>query len=214
MRARRVTSLLAAVVLTTAVVGTALAVRSPSEETPAAPEPTTPGAGYERMDLSALPIARDEFCDRVPETAVEDVLGGPASSTDHYDSGERATLAPGVRDIAQEYNCGYVATDGTRARIWVFAEPVQTFEAKMWVRQARAAEGCQPAKGPAFGTPTATTACTTDNPASRGVTLRGLFGDAWLSCQVTVPGRPAAAAVVARADDFCVEVVTTLGAPS
>lgn len=209
---RPVLLVLAAVVVTTALVGITLAVRNPPDSLPAAAEPKPAPGSYDQVDLSALPIEREDFCDRVPETAVEEALSGPAVSTERYGSGDRATLAPGVTDIAHEYSCGYVGTDGTQARVWVFASPARTGEAKVWVRRARAAQGCEPAAGPAFGTPSAATTCTTDDPASRVVTLRGLFGDAWLSCQVSVPGTPPARVVARRADSFCVEVVTTLGA--
>jgi hypothetical protein len=45
------------------------------------------------------------------------------------------------------------------------------------------------------------------------VTRRGLFGDAWLSCQLSAPGPGTTDAVtVRRAQEWCVRLATTLGA--
>jgi len=44
------------------------------------------------------------------------------------------------------------------------------------------------------------------------VTLRGLFGDAWMSCELAVPGRAPASETQRRGEQWCLRVATTLGA--
>jgi hypothetical protein len=165
------------------------------------------------LDLSGLPIERTEFCSRLDQGDVEDALGGPATGTAHYSSGDRATLAPGVVDVSHEYNCTYDGADGTQARVWVFAEPVTASVGSGIVREARTESGCRPLrKAPRFGTPTIGTICRTTRPAARAVTLSGLFGDAWLSCRLSRPGTGDVVGTVQRAEQWCVRVATTLGA--
>jgi hypothetical protein len=165
------------------------------------------------LDLSQLPIERSDFCNRLDEGDVEDALGGPATDTAHYGSGDRVTLAPGVVDVSHEYNCTYDAGDGTQARVWVFAEPVTASVGNGIVRDARAESGCRPLrKAPTFGTPAIGTICRTTKPEARAVTLRGLFGDAWLSCRLSTPGSADVLGTVQRAEQWCVRVATTLGA--
>jgi hypothetical protein len=60
------------------------------------------------------------------------------------------------------------------------------------------------------------TSCRVETPPGRAVTLRGLFGDAWLSCEVSTPsaasvGDPRREAE-RRAQRWCVSVATSVGA--
>jgi len=184
----------------------AAAGRTPS----ASPASTTPMAS---LDLSGLPIERADFCGRLDQGDVEDALGGPVTDTAHYGSGDRVALAPGVVDVSHEYDCTYAAADGTQARAWVFAEPVTTSVGRGIVREAKAEQGCRPLeKAPTFGTPSVGTLCRVAQPTARAVTLRGLFGDAWLSCRLSTPGATDALGTVQRAEQWCVRVATTLGA--
>jgi hypothetical protein len=165
------------------------------------------------LDLSQLPIERADFCGRLDQGDVEDALGGPVTGTAHYGSGDRVTLAPGVVDVSHEFNCTYDAGDGGQARAWVFAEPVTPGVGRRIVRDARAERGCRPlGKAPAYGTPSLGTLCRVTRPEGRAVTLRGLFGDAWLSCRLSIPGTGDALGAVQRAEQWCVRVATTLGA--
>jgi hypothetical protein len=54
------------------------------------------------------------------------------------------------------------------------------------------------------------TLCHESSPKRNVVTLRGLFGSAWLSCQLT--SADPASQVEQRATQWCVTVATTLGA--
>lgn len=213
---RRVTAVAVALLVTAAAVYVGLRDGAPQGDGQAArPSPSssptrTPMAS---LDLSGLPIERTEFCDRLDEGDVEDALGGPATDTAHYGSGDRVALAPGVVDVSHEYNCTYDAGDGTQARVWVFAEPVTASVGSGIVRDARAESGCRPLrKAPTFGTPAIGTICRTTKPEARAVTLRGLFGDAWLSCRLSTPGSADVLGTVRRAEQWCVRVATTLGA--
>jgi hypothetical protein len=187
--------------------GSSGAARPTPSAFPTAPTPMA------SLDLSGLPIERADFCGRLDQGDVEDALGGPVSDTAHYGSGARVALAPGVVDVSHEYDCTYDAADGTQARVWVFAEPVTATVGRGIVREARAEQGCRPLeKAPTFGTPSLGTLCRVAEPEARAVTLRGLFGDAWLSCRLSTPGADDALGTVQRAEQWCVRVATTLGA--
>jgi len=200
---------LAAVVLVAAVVAVVVVTRDGSGGGTRAPA-ASPGPETD-VDLSALPIARAAFCDRLDAGDVADALDGPVAATRDYGSGERVLLEPGLRDVSHEFGCSYAAANGARARVWVFAEPVARRVATAIARAARGGQGCRSlGASPTFGRPSAHTVC----PASRtgrAVTLRGLFGDAWLTCQVSAPASVPRAALVRRSDRWCVRVATTLG---
>ena len=165
------------------------------------------------LDLSGLPIERAAFCDRLDQADVEDALGGPVAATAHYGNGDRAVLAPGVTDVAHEYNCTFRGASGAEARAWVFAEPVTVSVGRSIVRAAASEAGCRPLRrDPTFGTPSVGTLCAQQKPVARAVTLRGLFGDAWLSCRLSRPGDTDTLGTVQAAEQWCVRVATTLGA--
>ena len=139
---------------------------------------------------------------------------GRSSVAERYGPGDRVNLGRGLRDVSHEFGCTYRAGNGAEARVWLFAQPVNQAVASRIAREARAEKGCRPAgDGPAFGSPTATTTCATAHPRGRSVTLRGLFGDAWLSCQLTLPavGSGGAPDVEPRAKRWCMAVATAVG---
>jgi hypothetical protein len=177
---------------------------------PSTSPPTTP---LSQLDLSDLPIDRQPFCERLDQGDVEAALGGPVSSTYHYGNGDRKRIAPGVTDVSHEYNCTFTAADGTEARVWVFAEPVTRRVAASIARDSDREGGCtKVASAPTYGTPTSTTLCRQRAPDRTAVTLRGLFGDAWMSCELAVPGRAPAGETQRRGEQWCLRVATTLGA--
>ena len=212
---RRVVAVVLAVAVTAGVVYVGIRLGRPDRGTPsAAPtasasDSSTPLAS---MDLSALPIERGPFCDVLDEGDVESALGGPVSDTGHYQSGDRAVLSTGVTDVSHEFNCTFEASTGARGRVWVFAEPVRPPVARALARDSRSEKGCDPVEqAPAYGTPSVATLCEDTKPPESAVTLQGLFGDAWLSCQLSTPG-VSTEETVRRAEQWCVEVATTLGA--
>jgi hypothetical protein len=211
----RVALVLVALLATTATVAVGLTSsdsrHASLKQAPPSPAPhsSTP---MRKVNLSALPIARRPFCTLLPRGDVEDALAGKVTKATQYGNGTKTKIAPGLADVSHEYNCTFDGANGSQARVWVFAQPVQTGTAKFLARQALKAPGCQKAKAPKFGTPTASTLCRANSPKATVVTLRGLFGEAWLSCQLTAPGTEAPTAAERRADDWCVKVATALGA--
>jgi len=214
-RLRRVGILVLALAVTAAVVyvGTRGRDQEPSAGPPRNPSsPSVSPSPTPQIDLSDLPIDRQPFCERVDPGDVQDAIGGPVTSTYNYGNGDRRRIAPGLTDVSHEYNCTFAAADGTEARVWVFAEPVTRAVGASIARQSLAEKGCRKlASAPTFGTPTAATVCQEIKPTRTAVTLRGLFGDAWLSCELATPGSTVTE-TVQRNEQFCVRVATTLGA--
>lgn len=182
--------------------------RSPATGPDASPS-ASPRA-LESLDLSDVPVARQPFCDALHTDDVRAALGGPVRGTAHYVPGQQASLAPGLRDVAHEYDCTFRGA-GAEVRAWVFAAPVRRPLAASMTRDARDRPGCRlVARAPTFGRPGVTTDCPAAGGAGRTVASRGLFGDAWLTCQLT--SRDAEPDVVRRAERWCVSVATTAGA--
>jgi hypothetical protein len=154
-----------------------------------------------------LTVARSDFCSRVAPAAVEDAVGGESESADTWANGDRARLADGVTDVAHEYGCRWSAADGTTAQGWVFAPPVTPRQAERLRRAAAKADGCRAVPdAPRFGSRSVAVRCDDGTTA-----FHGLFGDAWLSCSVTVRG-PAAGDAVERTGRWCVSVAQAAAA--
>jgi hypothetical protein len=205
-------------VLALGVTAVALVV-GPSAQAPDSPEAAgspspspSPNATRSRapLDLSKLPVARTLTCDAVDDAALATALGGTPTDDRSYVSGDRVEIAPGVTDTSHEDLCGFESANA-EARVWVFAASVGTPQARRLVRDARDTPRCSfPADATGFGTPSLTSVCTRDDEVV--TTLRGLFGDTWLSCELAVSGPAGPDAVHTRANRWCVHVATTLGA--
>jgi hypothetical protein len=179
-----------------------------SPQGPASDAPTVDPTPID-VDLSNLPVPRrlDE-CAVLDGDPVREALGAPVSLRQAYASGDRVEVSPGVTDVVAEDGCVF-RSPRADARVWVFSAPVGTAYARTLVRQARRTPGCTPrADETGFGDPTLTDVCRDD--AATTATLRGLFGDAWLSCQLSVEDGPAGE-VLDRAQRWCVEAAVTLG---
>jgi hypothetical protein len=212
-RARRLLVLGAAIAVTGGVVALGLADDPPRTDGPR-PAPTDAVTPLQDLDLSGLPIARAPFCDRIDDRSVTAALGGPATAVQEYGNGQRARITTGLRDVAHEYGCSYRSAGGADVRAWVFAAPVRPQTARRLIGPLVRGPGCrQPAGSPVFGRPGVTVLCTSHKPAATTVSLRGLFTDTWLSCELTVPDAGAAVpATTRRGVRWCVHVATTLGA--
>ena len=172
-------------------------------------DPSAPSTPLESYDTAGLVVPRASFCAGMAEEAVADALGAAPSASSSYENGEPARVGE-VRDVAHEYGCAYRAEDGTTARAWVFAPPVTRARARDLLALAGAERGCRPDRdAPAFGSPSTALECRGEGGTT--VSWRGLFGDAWLSCSLTVEG-PADESVVQRADRWCVAVATAASA--
>lgn len=203
------------IVLLVAVAVAVVLGRSPTGEQAADPRrdaspasPVTTAPAQAELDVSNLPIPRATFCPRVDDSEVPRALAAPVDEASSYANGDTVEIAPGVRDVAHEYGCTF-AGSGAEARAWVFAAPVPVAKARRIVADARAEDGCQVVRtGTTYGTPGLTRLCTGDGEVE--ATMRGLFDDTWLTCQLTDQENPDD--VLSRAGRWCVHVATTLGA--
>lgn len=198
--------LVAGVATVVAVGGGILALGRADEPAPArTPFTTTPLSGY---DTTGVVATRGPFCDRVDERQVSAALGGEATDSSAWQNGDTIDLGNGVQDVAHEFGCRWTAADGTVAQAWVFAPPVGADQAQRLARSAAKGPGCEKGSGPPFGSPTLALICTKDGVAR--ASYRGLFGDAWLVCEVT---RPAGATwdMTDRAGRWCVGVLQAVG---
>ena len=166
-----------------------------------APFTTTPLSAY---DTTTAVVVRGPFCDQLDLRQAEAALDGPVDNTHSWRNGDTLEVSPGVTDVVHEFGCEYTAADGTVAHAWVFAPPVDAKQAERLIRSAGKGPGCEAGDGPAFGDPTLALTCTKDGVVR--ASYRGLFGDAWLVCEVV---RPAGATwdVTDRAGRWCVGVL-------
>lgn len=197
--------MLIALLLTALPVGAGVWVSDDeTQDTPAAPPPYTsrPLADF---DTTTVTVARAGFCERIAGEAVTEALGAEAADEESYGNGDPTELVPREVDVAHEYGCTYVAADGAEARAWVFAPPVTPERAGELVRAAEETAGCEPQPGAEeYGGPSVALIC--DYRERRFASYRGLFGDAWLSCSLGLPGDPADRELLDRTGRWCVAV--------
>ena len=196
--------LLVAGLVTAVVVGAGVVTLGREDDDPAPKEEpfaTTPLTDY---DASSVVVARGGFCDAIDDRQVSAALDGDPADSSSWENGDTIDVGTAVEDVAHEFGCRYTAPDGTIAQAWVFAPPVDAAGAERLVSAAGKATDCEVGTGPAFGAPTLALTCTRDGAVR--ASYRGLFGDAWLACEVV---RPAGADwdVVDRAGRWCVGVL-------
>lgn len=185
-------AVIAVVVTAAAVVAGVLLTRSPNTPAPPAAPLSTP---LSAVDTTTLVVRRESFCGNVSAADLAAALGGPAHASTSYAPGQRAQLG-GTQDVADEHGCRWTGPHGAHAAAWVFAPPVTP----QWAQQLAADRpaGCRPIQAPAYGRPTSAYSC------GGAITLSGLFGDAWLSCQLHTDDRD----LVGR---WCVAVARAAG---
>lgn len=205
----RVTQVVAAV--TAVVLGSALIAGCGGDDDPA-PAPATAGPPISELTTSELNLVRVDFCDLVPKAAVRRALAGAARSASSWGNGDPVP-GGGPGDVGHEVGCAWKGAGGRTARAWVFARPVSPAFAGSLVRAGAEQERCRAVKGPAFGKPALTQVCTVPEKNVTGLVTRfrhaGLFGDTWLTCEVTGPAAKRDD-VRSRAGSWCVGVATTL----
>ena len=207
---RVVRSLVLALAATAVTVGVGVLVTDDEEpqDPVTADVPSVPLTDFDTTQLVAERVA---FCDDVPDRAVAEALGGEAVATAAYGNGDRAKVAGTLRDVAHEFSCAWRGADGTVARAWVFAPPVTPALADSLITDARTRQGCEPEAGaPAYGEPSLALVC--EDGGTRLRSYRGLFGDAWLTCQLSAPTTVAAAVQADRASRWCVSVASAVEA--
>lgn len=161
--------------------------------TPTVTAEPTPLAAY---DTTGVAVTRAPFCDRVSPTGIESALGGIAQQHDQWDDGDAAP----VGDRGQEYGCSW-SRRGTTARAWVFAPPVTAQQARGYVGEEIGGKCRRLQDQPTFGSPGLAMSCGL-NAGGTLVRFAGLFGDAWLTCEVQA--READPQLVDRVGTWCV----------
>jgi hypothetical protein len=136
---------------------------------------------------------------------VEVALGAEPADVSAYRSGQRIKVHDDLADVVHEFGCRWTS-GGDIAEAWVFAPPVTRRRAALLARSA-AGPDCLDGVGTArFGRPTAV--CAKEKGATYSVRYQGLFGDAWLTCSLSVAGEPDAT-VDERASRWCAAVATS-----
>lgn len=199
----------AALVVTLALLGLGACTGSGSEEG-SSKTPVVKPVPLEEIDTGSLVVERSSFCSSVAPDAVADAVGSTDYEGDEYGNGEAARVTDEVKDVAHEYGCTWRAGDGTVARAWVFTPPVTPDRAKR-LRGGALREGCSATRGAAdFGSISVATTCDSKDSVVQG--YFGLFGDAWLSCTLAVPGKRAPEGLTGRADAWCAAVLQAASA--
>ena len=219
-------------VLTLAVIGLGIALGGSEDPAPQAsptPTPSPSGTPLTDVDTRVVAVARQSFCAAVAPESVVRALGevpGRQSGADSgdasaavtsrtWDNGQAVRLESGLEDVAHEYGCAWRAPGGRVARAWVFTPPVTPGEARTLSRTAADGSGCETVQGAAaYGAGSVSLSCTGDGSRTRS--WRGLFGDGWLTCELSEPTdpRPALTPDVAlpdRASDWCSAVLDAAG---
>lgn len=181
-------------------------------------EPTvvqTPAPAISELTSTEMSVVRAEFCDLVPRAAITKALAGAARSASSWGNGDPVPGA-GTEDPGHEVGCSWKGAGGRTARAWFFARPVSASFARSLVKETGTQDRCRTLTGPSFGTPTVTQVCTfPDKTVPGGITRfrhAGLFGDTWLTCEVTGPGSKRDD-VRSRTGSWCVAVASTLDRP-
>ncbi|WP_067428778.1 hypothetical protein [Nocardioides jensenii] len=169
-------------------------------------EPTVAATPISEYDATGVTVARADFCDRIPDGAVEAAVG-EVEDTGHYGNGESASITDEVEDVAHEFNCTFTGTSGAVARVWVFVPQVTRARAQALVKQVGQERGCRLVDGQGFGTPSTGALCRSKSGAE--ASYRGLFVDSWLACSLTDPDRKAPAEpALEKAGNWCVQAAS------
>jgi hypothetical protein len=188
-----------------AALGVALAGCS-GHDTPT-PAPSAQPTSIGQLDSSTMRVVRVAFCDLIPQTAIHAALEAEPDRARSWHNGDRLSDAAG--EIGHEFGCAWFGPQGRVARAWVFARPVTRGFARTVIRSAEADPGCHAALTPGFGDPALAQTCVRKGHSVR-IRRAGLFGDTWLTCEVSGHGKPAALHL--RTDAWCVSVATALNA--
>jgi hypothetical protein len=175
----------------------------PAAPTTSPSEAVDSGTALDDVDTLALVVRRGPFCDQVDPAAVTRALGEQPGDASAYRSGQRIRITDDVADVVHEFGCRWTAGDSS-AEAWVFAPPITRKRAAVLARHA-GGKDCRDDRAPGFGRSAAT--CASSNRDAVSMTFSGLFGDAWLSCSLTL-AKPTGADLPDRASRWCAAVVT------
>jgi hypothetical protein len=169
--------------------------------------PSAQPTSLAQLRSAEMRVVRVAFCDLVPKASVHAALVAAPVRARSWRSGDRLRDAGG--EIGHEFGCAWYGPHGRVARAWVFARPVTRAFATTLVRRADEDPGCRAALGRGFGNPALVQTCTRAGSPLR-IRRAGLFGESWLSCELSGHGKQAA--LRARADTWCVSIANALNA--
>ena len=166
------------------VLGRAVLVADPVEETSESPSPApaasaTPLADYDREDLA---VVRAPFCGRISAESAALAVG--ADAADDPVPLRPGARVPGTDSGAHEWGCSVTAGD-TTASAWVFGTPVGRDSAREWAREAARGD-CTRKDVPEIGSPGVVVTC--PDGRDKHTTYQGLVGDTWIACRMTGTG--------------------------
>lgn len=154
------------------------------EEPKAAPTPTP----LTEMPVEKIELPRLDFCKLVQPRTIAAALGASGSKLPEgteetfHGNGDEVELSPNQNQRLQELGCDWTL-DTESASAWIFARAVDEPFAQSIIDSARPQKGCR-ITGGGFGTVGLSQECTAADGATR-VRHAGLFGQTWLTCQVT-----------------------------
>lgn len=191
------------------VIPVAIGVTQSEDRNPEREATTYVGTDLADFDSASAVVQRMFFCDLIPPDAATAALGAEGSAT-AYHNGEKSESLPDG-DVAHEYGCTYTA-GASEARGWVFAPPIPLERATALVA-ATETPGCAVQEAPAYGTPSVALLCAEGDVVT--ASYRGLFGDAWLACSLSLPtGQLTESDLMAQAGRWCVAVAEAAAAPT
>lgn len=178
---------------------------------------TTPKAAPMPTPLAELPVARMElprieFCSLVHPKSIAAALGQPTTKLPRgvaetsYGNGDPLDLGPIGDQRVQELGCIWTL-GGESVAAWIFARPVDEAFAQTILTAARSQRRCTLTEG-GFGSIGLGQQCPQADGRTR-VRHAGLFGQTWLTCQVTGSDQ-----VAARAELWCSTLVNELNTRS
>ena len=198
--------LLLGLLLAALVTGGVVVVGTVTAKEPVRDEEPFRTTALEDFDAAGLVVRRASFCSAIDPRQVEAALGAAPEAEKSWSNGDRIEVSEGIRDVVHEYGCEYDA-DGTTARAWVFAPPITARRARQLLTKSPVPKDvCQQMSSPGFGDPSAGWACL--GLRETVATYRGLFGDAWLTCELRT-GREESdpLGLYERAGSWCVGVL-------
>ena len=193
-----------AVVLATVLSGCS---GSHAPRTAPAPRPTP----ITKLDVASVRVARVGFCDQVPATAVRRALGAEPESDTHWGNGDPLpsdSTSASAGDLTHELGCAWTGPAGAAARAWVFGRPATAAFAQTLVAAAGRQPGCRAEPTTVFGNPAVLQTCELPGGVRR-IRRAGLFGDSWVTCEVSGPVSPDLAT---RTDAWCGAVIDAVQA--
>lgn len=159
-----------------------------------------------QLDTTEVQVARVEFCEQVPDAAVEAALGGEPTKEDAWGNGDPVPVSDDPGDLGHELGCSWGSADGAAARAWVFGRPVDAELAGVLLRQAGERQRCTAAASSDFGSVSVLQTCALAGGVQR-VRRAGLLGDSWLTCELA---GPKADDPGSRLDAWCLAAVGAL----